>query len=285
MFNYYSRLDSWRVHWVPPCGCPMGAPVILHIPTLHSTKIDLQPIDPKSLHARGASLHGNSAYLLFRVKWCHNLCHEITLPTTLTMIFTIGHSTHRIERFVELLKKHGITALADVRSSPYSRFNPQFNRESLKKTLRESGISYVFLGEELGARSKDRCCYDNGRVNYRKLAATQLFKSGLDRLATGASTFTVAMMCAEKEPLDCHRTILVARELESRDIPVTHILEDGSIESHSAAISRLKYQLQIPEHDMFRGDQELVDEAYTVQSERIAYVDDAGSKSDEPAHA
>jgi len=201
------------------------------------------------------------------------------------MIFTIGHSTHRIERFVELLHKHGITALADVRSSPYSRFNPQFNRESLKKTLRENGINYVFLGEELGARTKDRCCYDNGRVDYRKLAATELFKSGLDRLETGTSTYKIAMMCAEKEPLDCHRTILVARELEDRSVPVAHILEDGSVEPHSAAISRLKHQLQIPEHDMFKGDQELVEEAYSIQSQRIAYVDGASSKSDEPAHA
>jgi uncharacterized protein (DUF488 family) len=191
------------------------------------------------------------------------------------MIFTIGHSTHRIEHFVALLEKHDITALADVRSSPFSRFNPQFNRERIKNTLRESGISYVFLGEELGARSKDPCCYDHGRVNFKKLAATPLFKDGLDRVIAGASKFKIAMMCAEKEPLDCHRTILVARELESRDIPVTHILADGSLEPHSAALTRLKHQLQIPEHDMFRTDQELVEEAYAIQSERIAYVDDA----------
>jgi len=201
------------------------------------------------------------------------------------MIFTIGHSTHRIERFVALLRKQGITALADVRSSPYSRFNPQFNREALKKTLHDSGISYVFLGEELGARTKDRCCYDNDRVNYRKLAATPLFKSGLDRLEVGALTYKIAMMCAEKEPLDCHRTILVARELESRGIPVAHILDDGSVELHGAAISRLKHQLQIPEHDMFKGDQELLEEAYTIQSQKIAYVNGATPKPDELAHA
>lgn len=204
---------------------------------------------------------------------------------TANMIFTVGHSTHRIERFVELLRKHGITALADVRSSPYSRFNPQFNREPLKKTLRELGISYVFLGEELGARSKDRCCYDNGRVNYRKLAQTSLFQSGLERLKTGSATHRIALMCAEKEPLDCHRTILVARELENSGVPVSHILEDGATETHEAAISRLKRQLQIPEHDMFRSDQEILDEAYALQSEKIAYVDNSSSNSDETAHA
>jgi uncharacterized protein (DUF488 family) len=196
------------------------------------------------------------------------------------MIFTIGHSTHRIEQFVELLKKHDITALADVRSSPYSRFNPQFNKERIKNTLLDNGINYVFLGDELGARSKDPCCYDNGRVDFRKLAATPLFKHGLDRVIAGASTFRIAVMCAEKEPLDCHRTILVARELESHNIPVTHILADGALESHSAALTRLKHQLHIPEHDMFRTDQELTEDAYAIQSERIAYVDDAQGKRD-----
>jgi uncharacterized protein (DUF488 family) len=190
------------------------------------------------------------------------------------MIFSIGHSRHSLQRFVELLQEHDITAIADVRSSPFSRFNPQFNREALKNSLRENGIDYVFLGEELGARTKDRSCYDNGRVNFSKLAATPLFKSGLDRLESGAATFKIAMMCAEKEPLDCHRTILVARELESRGTPVAHILEDGSIESHSTAIARLKHQLKIPEHDMFNDDQALVDEAYEIQSKRIAHVDD-----------
>ena len=93
------------------------------------------------------------------------------------------------------------------------------------------------------------------------------------------------MMCAEKEPLDCHRTILVARELEERGIPVSHILEDGSVEEHSTAISRLRRQLQIPERDMFRSDQELLEEAYATQSQRIAYAADTGSIPDELARA
>lgn len=191
------------------------------------------------------------------------------------MIFTIGHSTHSLGRFVELLQQHGVTAVADVRSTPFSRFNPQFNRKALTQSLHEAGIGYVFLGEELGARSKDPCCYENGRVSYEKLANTQLFKSGLERVASGSKTHTIALMCAEKEPLSCHRTILVARELESMGMPVAHILDDGSIEPHQAAMSRLRQQLHIPEHDMFRSDAELLDHAYAIQGQRIAYVQKA----------
>lgn len=199
----------------------------------------------------------------------------MTSPAPPTLIYTIGHSTHRIERFVELLQTHGITALADVRSTPYSRFNPQFNRETLKQSLNEEQIQYVFLGEELGARSKDPCCYENGRVDFKKLTATASFQNGMERLQTGMATHSIAMMCAEKEPLDCHRTILVARELERRGITVAHILDDGSVEPHGKAISRLRRQLNIPEHDLFRSDAELIEETYLLQSQRIAYVDDS----------
>jgi len=131
------------------------------------------------------------------------------------IIFTIGHSTHPAERFIALLKQHDITALADVRSKPYSRMNPQFNREDLKKALSESGIAYVFLGKELGARTEDRSCYHEGKVQYGRLAQTELFRHGLDRVQEGAKKYRIALMCAEKDPLVCHHTILVARHLET----------------------------------------------------------------------
>ena len=188
------------------------------------------------------------------------------------VIYPVGHSTHRIEWFIHLLKTHAITALADVRSTPYSRFNPQYNKESLKKSLLDNDIQYVFLGEELGARSNDPNVYENGRVSYQKLASTHLFQSGLDRLQEGLSTYTIALMCAEKEPLDCHRTILVASELERRGLAVTHILEDGSSELNTHAAGRLSKQLQLPEPDLFRNQADLVDEAYEAQARKIAYV-------------
>jgi uncharacterized protein (DUF488 family) len=188
------------------------------------------------------------------------------------VVFTIGHSTQSVERFVALLKQHGVTAVADVRSKPYSRMNPQFNRGELRETLRESGVAYVFLGKELGARSEDRSCYLDGKVQYGRLAQTELFRHGLDRVLEGARGFRIALMCAEKEPLECHRTILVARHLEAPGVEIRHILGDGRVESHADTMDRLVRQLHLPESDMFSSRQDIVAEAYRIQEERVAYT-------------
>jgi uncharacterized protein (DUF488 family) len=195
------------------------------------------------------------------------------LSEVTAMIYTIGHSKHPIDRFIALLQRHGINALADVRSTPFSRFNPQFNRNTLQATLAEAGIEYVFLGEELGARSKDPACYEGGQVSYAKLAATPLFQRGIARLETGMTNHKVAIMCAEKEPLDCHRTILVSRELRRRGIPVAHILESGELEPHEATLGRLRARLKMPlEGDLFGGEQALNEQAYELRARKIAYA-------------
>lgn len=188
-------------------------------------------------------------------------------------IFTVGHSTHSLERFIDLLQKAGITATADVRSSPYSRFNPQFNREVLEKRLKEQGIAYVFLGRELGARSDDPSCYEKGRVRYDRLARTEVFQIGLQRVRKGAESHRIALMCAEKEPLECHRTLLVSRALEAQGVSVSHILADGRLESHSAAMERLLGVVGLSKTDLFRSKDELIDAACAIQEERIAYTD------------
>ena len=189
------------------------------------------------------------------------------------MIYTIGHSNHPIERFLGLLQPHGITAVADVRSTPYSRFNPQFRREKLQAALASVGIQYVFLGQELGARSQDPACYDSeGRVSYAKLARTELFRKGMARLRTGMADHRISLMCAEREPLECHRTILVARELVREGLAVTHILGDGSLESHEHVLQRLASALKLARGDLFSDSAELVEQAYDLQAARIAYV-------------
>ena len=187
-------------------------------------------------------------------------------------VFTIGHSTHPLERFISLLCQHGITAICDVRSKPYSRMNPQFNREEFEKALLAKGIEYRFLGKELGARSDDPNCYVGGKVQYGRLAETELFKYGLKRVLRGMKdNFRLALMCAEKEPLECHRTILVARHLAAIGVSVAHIHGDGHLESHDALLSRLARLLNLPEEDMFRSREELLADAYHRQEERIAY--------------
>lgn len=186
-------------------------------------------------------------------------------------VYTIGHSTHELERFLALLGEHAITAVGDVRSNPYSRMNPQFNREPLKAVLGAASIAYVFLGQELGARSEDPACYEAGKVQYDRLAQTALFRAGLERVREGMSRYRLALMCAEKEPLECHRGILVSRHLEAAGIPVQHILANGSLESHAAAMERLRTQLKLPESDLFRTPAEVLEDAYRMQGDRIAY--------------
>jgi uncharacterized protein (DUF488 family) len=149
--------------------------------------------------------------------------------------------------------------------------NLQFNRENLKRSLRENGIAYIFLGEELGARSEDPLGYVRGKAQYDRLARSALFQKGLNRVRSGMRDFRLALMCAEKDPLECHRTILVARHLDALRIAVEHILEDGSLESHGKVLSRLLRQLHLPEQDLFRSREEVIEEAYRIQGERIAY--------------
>jgi uncharacterized protein (DUF488 family) len=189
-------------------------------------------------------------------------------------IFTIGHSTHTQDHFVHLLRQHAVTALCDVRSRPYSRTNPQFRREELRDALRAAGITYVFLGRELGARSEDPACYVNGQVQYDRLAQTELFQKGLERVCAGAAKYSVSLMCAEKEPLDCHRSILVARHLAARGFDIRHIHGDGHIESDADLVERLLRQLKLPETDMFRSRAEMLADAYHFQERRIAYSPD-----------
>jgi uncharacterized protein (DUF488 family) len=188
-------------------------------------------------------------------------------------ICTIGHSNHPLEHFIGLIEQHGINTLCDVRSVPYSRINPQFNRETLKAALLKEGITYVFLGQELGARAEDPSCYIHGKVQFDCLAGTALFQRGIDTLIETMRTCRLAIMCAEKDPLDCHRTILVSRRLAARGVAVGHILPDGAVETHAQAVARLLRQLHIPETgELFRSREDIISDAYRIQGERIAYV-------------
>ena len=198
--------------------------------------------------------------------------------TKLLSVYTVGHSTLSLERFIELLNLNGVTAIADVRSAPFSRLAPQFNRNALSGVLRKCGIAYVFVGKELGARSDDASCYEGGKVRFARLAKTSIFNAGLDRILTGAVKYRVALMCSEKEPLDCHRTLLVSRALEQRGVNMIHILSDGRTESHSKTMFRLLDLVGLPQVDifgMFPSHDHMVTMACELQEEKIAYVDEA----------
>jgi uncharacterized protein (DUF488 family) len=183
-------------------------------------------------------------------------------------LYTIGHSNHAIEKFLDLLKTHGIEALCDVRSKPYSGKHPQFCYEQLKTILQKHNIAYVFLGQELGAKPDDLSCYRDGKLQYACLAETEAFKAGINQIKTDLASSRVALMCAEKEPLDCHRTILICRHLRADDLIIKHILADGYLEDQHHAEQRLINKLKISQDLPFK---ERVQLAYDLQSQKMAY--------------
>ena len=189
----------------------------------------------------------------------------------LSTFYSVGHSNHSLEAFLHLLNLHDIGAIADVRSQPYSRYNPQFNRETVHATLNENSIAYVYLGKELGARSEDAACYTaDGQISYALLAQTALFKHGVERLERGASEVyeRIAMMCAERDPLHCHRTLLVTRQLVARGHQVRHILADGALETQDEAARRLCEE-ELGGAGVLFGDSE--DSAWSQRERTSAY--------------
>lgn len=187
-------------------------------------------------------------------------------------IYTIGHSNHEIEKFIDLLQKHEIDVVADVRSSPYSRYSSQFNKDILKNALSNHEIKYLYLGSELGARTNDPECYVSGRVSFEKMRKQAAFQKGIERLLIGMQKCKIALMCSEKNPIDCHRSILVSRTLKENGVTVKHILEDGETIDQVEIENQLMKKFKI-EPDLFDDNRDiLVCDAYKRQEEDISYV-------------
>ncbi len=190
-----------------------------------------------------------------------------------TEVFTIGHSTHSWERFIALLRSASVTAVADVRTSPYSRLYPHFNRDDLRQALRSDGISYVFLGKELGGRPSERGFYCEGVADYEKMAETAEFGRGLHRIIEGAKKFRIALMCSERDPLDCHRCLLAARALLQRGMHVNHILDNGNTVSQAEIEERLLELSGRNSEDFFAPRAERLAAAYRERARKVAFVE------------
>jgi uncharacterized protein (DUF488 family) len=203
----------------------------------------------------------------------------------MNVVYTVGHSNHDLDHFIGLLKMHAITAVGDVRSSPYSRFNPQYNREPLRDLLKDHHIAYVYLGDELGPRSEDPSCYVDGKVQYSRLARTDSFQRGLGRLRSGMKTYRIALMCAEKDPIFCHRMILICRVLRAEPIEIEHILEDGRLESLRDSEMRLMLQLRMPQLRLFESPEDLIQRVYDAQADKIGHVRDDPDDREQDADA
>jgi uncharacterized protein (DUF488 family) len=190
-------------------------------------------------------------------------------------LYTIGHSNHDIGQFIALLSAHGVSAVADVRSSPHSEFVPQFNKETLEQALRDADIEYVFLGKELGARRAEASCYVDGQAKYERVKDLALFRTGLKRIFEGLEHYVPALTCAEADPITCHRTILICREIKRvrPDLNMAHILSDGALETHEEAEQRLilLHKLQLELFGPMSSMDGVLAKAYEMQGERIAY--------------
>lgn len=158
-------------------------------------------------------------------------------------LYTVGHSTHPIDEFVALLQKHGVACLADVRSQPYSRWNPQYNREQLARALKIAGIDYQFLGDTLGGRPDQADLYDPGneRPNYSRQRETPLYHQGLAALEDLGQARATAMMCSEGDPDECHRSLLIVPSLLDDGFDVQHILPDGSLRQAEKHIEQMGF--------------------------------------------
>ena len=199
----------------------------------------------------------------------NNQTNDLEIQNTMDRIYTIGHSNHKIEKFTQLLKCHDIAAVYDVRSIPYSKYVPQYNQASIKQSLKQAGIEYFYLGKELGPFSKDPNCCVDGVVKYELLAQTKAFKDGLSQIKNGVKTHRLALMCAEKEPAECHRMILVCRHLRKK-FEISHILEDGSLEDIRVTERRLMRMLKIPDVMLFDEIEDPVERAYEEMGRRNA---------------
>ena len=159
--------------------------------------------------------------------------------------------------------------LVDVRSQPWSRRHPQYRRDALRQALSAAGIEYRFMGDALGARPRDPACYVDGRVSYGRIAARPAFAAALHTLLALGAERRPALMCAEREPLECHRTVLVSRRLVGRGARVEHLLADGRVEPHAATMARLRAAVGLPDADLFADTAALDEQALALAEQRM----------------
>lgn len=194
------------------------------------------------------------------------------------ILYTIGHSTHSIDYFLELLKTYSINCLIDVRSVAASTYNPQYNKEPLLNFLKKNGITYLHFADEFGARHTDPDLLDEeGKVDFEKIRKSWIFKNGLERLWLGHEKgFVTALMCSEGEPFDCHRFSMISPALEKDGFEVKHIFKDKTIQPNAWLEKQLlkKYERKIPKPDIFQPNITTEDQlkvAYRLRNKDIAF--------------
>lgn len=189
-------------------------------------------------------------------------------------VYSIGYATKSLDTFLSQLKAHGISAVVDVRSVPFSKAFAEYHQPAIKQSLRNNGIHYIHMGDELGPRSKDPAHYnENNQVQFDRLMKANLFLKGVDRVINGVNKgHTICLMCAEKDPLNCHRTLLVGYYLlREKNINVAHILHDGEL-ADQEQIEAEMVERHGSVQDLFLSDSELIDRAWQCQCTKSNYV-------------
>lgn len=194
-------------------------------------------------------------------------------------LYTIGHSTYPAEHFAELLKCFEVDCILDVRSVPFSRHVPQYNRDELKAFLKQNGIEYHPMGKWFGARQPDMQFYsEEGYLDFEKFRESSLFIQGLESVKRGLDQFNIALMCSEKDPIDCHRAIMVGRGFELDGTDVKHILHDFSSITQAELNARLldryfpnRNQISIFDLGGEKTDEEYLVDAYRIRNSEIGY--------------
>ena len=193
-------------------------------------------------------------------------------------IYTIGHSTHSLDYFKELLEKYEINCIVDVRQFAASTYNPQYNESNLRPFLEAHQITYIHMGTEFGARPQDLSMLDiDGKVDFDKIKKSKPILAGIERLKKGLQKgYRIALMCSQSDPFDCHRFVLIAYYLVRHGFTVTHILKDKTCVDNSFLEKLLleKYEKKLPKADLFNphiGQEERLKIAYRLKEKSIAY--------------
>ena len=188
-------------------------------------------------------------------------------------LYTVGCSTLSLDEFVRNLKQNNINVIADVRSVPYSHATPQFNREILKERLKRERILYGDFSKEFGARRSEPAVYEGNQVSFERTKELPEFSEGIKRIQKGLSMgYSIALMCTEKNPLDCHRFSLVARGIyEKTGLLASHILSNGSVVTTAMLEGQMLRKFG-KEQDLFSSDTDRIREAYGILNKKIGYV-------------
>jgi len=188
-------------------------------------------------------------------------------------IHTIGHSIYEVDDFIKLLQNNNINTIVDVRSTPYSKFASQYNKDSIKQYLKEKKICYIFMGDLLGARYEDKnLLFDNGKVDFKKVQEIKSFQDGITRLEKGIiKGYNISLMCSEKEAFDCHRFGLISEFLSKKDINIQHIYPNKIVSQKQLEQQLLKKYDKRIDYLGLENYKMPIEQVYELRNQDIAY--------------